>query len=175
MTIDWSDAERKLTDRVTVLEGTRQGAYPSGNSVLVQGSSETFLIDPSIDVIARGGAPRPIDAVLNSHAHEDHMTGNGFFADARIHIHEADLPGATSLDGFMNIYGFADPEQRAAYEKTFVESSTTHRAPTPRDFQTVTVSTSAGSRSKPSISPVIPAAIVASESKAMSSFSRTST
>ena len=57
MTIDWSDAERKLTGRVTVLEGTRAGAYPSGNSVLVQGSSETFLIDPSIDVIARGGAP----------------------------------------------------------------------------------------------------------------------
>jgi len=129
MTIDWSDAERKLTDRVTVLEGMAQGAYPSGNSVLVQGASETFLIDPSIDVIARGGAPRPIDAVLNSHAHEDHMTGNGFFADARIHIHEADLPGATSLEGFMNIYGFVDPEKRASYEKTFVEEF--HYTPRP--------------------------------------------
>jgi len=129
MEVEWGDAERKLTDRVSVLEGTSKGAYPSGNSVLVRGSSETFLIDPSVDVIARGGAPAKIDAVLNSHAHEDHMTGNGFFADARVHIHEADLAGATSLEGFMNIYGFVDGDTRNEFEKLFVEEF--HYTPRP--------------------------------------------
>ena len=83
MLADWGDAERKLTDRVSVLVGTSQGRYPSGNSLLVRGDSESVVIDPSIDVVERGGVPIPIDAVLNSHSHEDHMPGNGFFADAR--------------------------------------------------------------------------------------------
>ncbi len=157
MEVEWGDAERKLTDRVSVLEGTSKGAYPSGNSVLVRGSSETFLIDPSVDVIARGGAPAKIDAVLNSHAHEDHMTGNGFFADARVHIHEADLAPATN--------------SRSSSSK----SSTTRRGRMRRALQTGIDSISAGSRSKPYIFRGIPADIVGSGSRATSSFSRTST
>ena len=101
----WGETARHLTDRVTVLVGADNGAYPSGNSVLVRGSGETVMIDPSTTVVERGGAGTPIDAVLNSHSHEDHMTGNGFFADARIHIHHEDLPGAQSLDGLMAVYG----------------------------------------------------------------------
>jgi hypothetical protein len=58
MQIDWGDAERRLDDRVSVLVGTRNGSYPSGNSLLVRGSSETFVIDPSVDVIERGGGAR---------------------------------------------------------------------------------------------------------------------
>ena len=38
----------------------------------------------------------PVDAVINSHSHEDHMAGNGLFADARVHIHHEDLLGARS-------------------------------------------------------------------------------
>jgi hydroxyacylglutathione hydrolase len=63
------------------------------------------LIDPSVTVVARGGAPVRVDGVINSHSHEDHMAGNGLFADARIHIHDADLLGAQSLDGLMEVYG----------------------------------------------------------------------
>ena len=103
MRADWGEAERKLTGRVSVLVGSENGRYPSGNSLLVRGSSETVLIDPSIDVVKRGGAPIAIDAVINSHSHEDHVTGNGFFKDARVHIHEHDLPGVQSIDGFMDV------------------------------------------------------------------------
>ena len=101
----WGDTARHLTDRVTVLVGDNNGAYPSGNSLLVRGDGESVMIDPSTTVVERGGAGTHIDAVLNSHSHEDHMTGNGFFADARVHIHHDDLPGAQSLDGLMAVYG----------------------------------------------------------------------
>jgi len=101
----WGESARHLTDRVTVLVGENNGAYPSGNSLVVQGDGETVIIDPSTTVVERGGAGTPIDAVINSHSHEDHMTGNGFFADARVHIHDDDLPGAQSLDGLMAVYG----------------------------------------------------------------------
>ena len=47
----------------------------------------------------------PIDAVIVSHSHEDHLAGNGLFSEARVHIHEDDLPGARSVDGLMDVYG----------------------------------------------------------------------
>ena len=118
--IEWGEDERQLTDRVSVLVGTDNGKYPSGNTLVVRGDSECFVIDPSVDVVARGGAPVKVDGVLNSHAHEDHIPGNQLFADARVCIHEADVPGITSLDGLMGIYGLTG-EARSAFERVVVE------------------------------------------------------
>jgi len=101
----WNEDARKLTDQVTVLVGPDNGAYPSGNSLVVAGAGETIIIDPSVTVVEKGGAGVPIDAVLNSHAHEDHLAGNGLFSHARIHIHDDDLMGAESLDGLLDVYG----------------------------------------------------------------------
>jgi glyoxylase-like metal-dependent hydrolase (beta-lactamase superfamily II) len=103
----WGPSVRHLTDRVSVLIGDNKGAYPSGNSLVVRGEGETVIIDPSISVVDRGGAGLPIDAVVNSHSHEDHMPGNGFFAEARVHIHTDDLPGAQSIEGLMDVYGLS--------------------------------------------------------------------
>lgn len=118
--VDWGADERRLTDRVSVLVGDGNGVYPSGNTLLVRGASEVVLIDPSVTVVARGGAPLPVDAVINSHSHEDHMAGNGLFADARIHIHDADLLGARSMDGLMQVYGFTG-QMRTDFEQHLIE------------------------------------------------------
>ncbi len=126
--VDWGSTELKLTDQVSILQGEGLGAYPSGNSVLVRGSGESILIDPSVTVVAKGGAPVDVDAVVNSHGHEDHLPGNGLFTDARVHIHEADLPAAQSLDGLLDIFGFSD-EVRAEQAVSFVEEL--HYAPRP--------------------------------------------
>jgi glyoxylase-like metal-dependent hydrolase (beta-lactamase superfamily II) len=109
MLVDWGDNERRLTSAVSVLVGPANGAYPSGNTLLVRGAGENICIDPSITVVERGGVPVRIDAVINSHAHEDHVAGNGLFAEARIHVHDADLDGVRSVDGLMEIYGFSGP------------------------------------------------------------------
>jgi len=126
--IDWGDGERQLTDSVSVLVGAANGAYPSGNTLLVRGAGESVLIDPSVTVVELGGAPVEVDAVINSHSHEDHMAGNGFFADARLHIHDADLIGAQSLDGLMQVYGLSG-EPRASFEQTVLEEF--HYTPRP--------------------------------------------
>jgi glyoxylase-like metal-dependent hydrolase (beta-lactamase superfamily II) len=120
ITARWGDNARRLTDEVTVLVGDELGSYPSGNSLVVSGSGETVIIDPSVTVVANDGAGVPVDAVINSHGHEDHLAGNGLFADARVHIHEADLLAARSLDGLMEVYGF-DAEAEAEARATFVE------------------------------------------------------
>jgi glyoxylase-like metal-dependent hydrolase (beta-lactamase superfamily II) len=126
--VDWGEAERFLTSHVSVLVGPDNGKYPSGNSLVVRGDGESVVIDPSVTVVERGGAPVPIDAVIVSHSHEDHMAGNGLFADARLHIHDADLPGARSLDGLMDVYGLTG-EPREAFSKQVVEEF--HYTPRP--------------------------------------------
>ena len=127
--VDWGENERKLTDRVSVLSGLKSGTYPSGNSVLVRGTGESMLIDPSITVVEAGGAPTKVDLVVNSHGHEDHLAGNGLFADAHVHIHERDLAAAQSLDGLLDVFGFQDPDTRAEIGTQFTEEM--HYAPRP--------------------------------------------
>ena len=125
---DWGDDERPLTDSVSVLVGDANGAYPSGNTLLVRGAGESVLIDPSVTVVARGGAPVAIDAVINSHSHEDHMAGNGTFPTARLHIHHDDLPGAQSMEGLMAVYGLTG-DAREAFEQVILDEF--HYTPRP--------------------------------------------
>ena len=128
MIIDWGEGERRLTDSISVLVGAANGAYPSGNTLLVRGAGESVLIDPSVTVVERGGAPVNVDAVINSHSHEDHMAGNGLFVDAPLHIHDADLIGAQSIDGLMEVYGLTGAP-RASFEQTVIEEF--HYTPRP--------------------------------------------
>ncbi|MEM9513511.1 MAG: MBL fold metallo-hydrolase [Actinomycetota bacterium] len=126
--VDWGTDENALTSTVSALVGPKNGAYPAVNSLLVRGAGESVIIDPGITVVERGGAPVPIDAVINSHSHEDHLAGNGLFDDARVHIHHDDLPGARSLDGLMAVYGLPD-DARAAFEPAIVDEF--HYSPRP--------------------------------------------
>lgn len=122
MTNTWGEVARKLTDHVTVLTTGSNGAYPSGNSLLVQGAGETVIIDPSVTVAEQGGAGLPVDAVINSHGHEDHIAGNVAFPDARIHIHEADLDVTRSVDDLLAVTGHNrhdHPQLLNAYLTTF--------------------------------------------------------
>lgn len=109
-----------MTPAVSVLLGADRGAYPSGNSVLVEGAAETILIDPSVTVVDSGGTPVAVDAVVNSHGHEDHMAGNGLFAGARVHVHDDDVVAARSLDGLLDVYGFAG-QARADFASKVLE------------------------------------------------------
>ena len=120
MVVDWGEAERRLTPAVSVLCGDENGAYPSGNSLLVRGRGETVIIDPSVSVVARGGASAPVDAVIDSHSHEDHMAGNGLFASARVHVHHEDKLGVDSLDGLMEVYGLTG-EVRRTFSQTVLD------------------------------------------------------
>jgi glyoxylase-like metal-dependent hydrolase (beta-lactamase superfamily II) len=112
--------ERRL-GRSRVLFGAHGGKYPDGNSLLVEGDEERIVIDPALGLVARRGRLPPVDRVVHSHCHEDHVAGLHLFPDATCHFHEADLPGIRSLDAMMAIYGFeapvAEPWRRALRER----------------------------------------------------------
>ena len=115
---DWPDSLD--LGPVTVLTGIEAGAYPHGNSVLVEGSERTALFDPSLTVVARGGVPAEVDLVVLSHVHEDHVPGLSLFSDAAVHVHELDWLGVESLDGLCKIYGMV-PESEAGWRQQLLD------------------------------------------------------
>lgn len=117
--VDWPDALD--LGPVTVLTGIEAGAYPHGNSVLVQGSERTALFDPSLTVVARGGAPAQVDLVVLSHVHEDHMPGLSLYPNAAVHAHENDLIGLESLDGLCQMYGMV-PDAEAGWRQYLIDA-----------------------------------------------------
>ena len=132
--VNWGERQIRLTPSVSVLQGADNGAYPSGNSVLVEGSAETVIIDPSVTVVARGGAPVRVDAVINSHGHEDHLAGNSLFSGARIHIHDLDRPAAASLDGLLDVYGL-DGQGRVAFGNQILDEFSYKARPDAQGFE----------------------------------------
>jgi glyoxylase-like metal-dependent hydrolase (beta-lactamase superfamily II) len=94
---------------VTVLIGTMHGKYPTSNSMQVVGTDSTILMDPSLDVHARGGAPANIDRLLISHAHEDHLAGIDQFDDATICAHTHDTAALHSIENLLDVYGMPEP------------------------------------------------------------------
>lgn len=90
----------------TVLYGPSRGRYPDGNSLLVRGSEEAVLIDPSLGVRPRRAELDEVSWCLASHCHEDHVAGLDLFPDKPFRLHEADAPGIASIDAFLAIYGF---------------------------------------------------------------------
>jgi len=100
--------------RVRVVLGAQNGKYPHGNSLWITGSEATAVVDPSLSVVARHEefAGRA-DLVLLSHTHEDHVAGVGLFPTATVHAHKADVLGIQSLDGLMEIYGYAGATEAA--------------------------------------------------------------
>jgi glyoxylase-like metal-dependent hydrolase (beta-lactamase superfamily II) len=109
----------RVLGRVTVLVGERGGRYPHGNSLLVAGSEERVIVDPSLSLVARPRRPE-VDRVLNSHCHEDHVAGNHLYPDVPWHLPAADLPGIRSLDAMMAIYGMSPPVE-AAFRRVVVD------------------------------------------------------
>ncbi len=56
------------------------------------------------------------------------MAGNGLFADARVHIHHADLLGAQDIDGLMEVYGLTGASRRD-FERVVIDEF--HYTPRP--------------------------------------------
>lgn len=92
---------------VTVLVGDKNGKYPHGNSLWIEGREGTVVIDPSLSVVARADELRGrADLIIQSHVHEDHVAGVHLFPQAKVYAHRADAPGLRALDGLMAIYGY---------------------------------------------------------------------
>ncbi|SFN64560.1 Metallo-beta-lactamase superfamily protein [Pseudonocardia ammonioxydans] len=94
---------------VGVLMPENGGRYPYGNSLLIRGSGETVLVDPSLAVGEQGPAGieggERVDAIVVSHGHEDHLAGVHRYPDVPVYAHDADLAAVRSVDTLVEGYG----------------------------------------------------------------------
>jgi glyoxylase-like metal-dependent hydrolase (beta-lactamase superfamily II) len=81
----------------------RGGKYPQSNSVLIDDNIRT-IIDPACneEKLTAIQKERPIEVVINSHGHEDHILYNWLFPDAQLWVHELDAGVFRDMDVFMH-------------------------------------------------------------------------
>ena len=71
-----------LTPSLTFVQGSNQGRFPHANALLVHDGGVTALIDTGCGeaVLRALIAAHPIDLVICTHSHIDHISGNWLFA-----------------------------------------------------------------------------------------------
>ncbi|MDF1643640.1 MAG: MBL fold metallo-hydrolase [Pseudomonadales bacterium] len=111
----------------TVFIGRNGGKFPYGNSVLVQGSEEAVIIDPSKSLKSHVDQLPKIDRILLSHCHQDHVAGVHQFPEASCHAHEKEVYAIQSMDGICELHG-VPADERAEFESDVVK----HFSFTPR-------------------------------------------
>lgn len=78
----------EITENIYFIQGQRNGRYPYSHSLLIK----DFLCDTGISsgFLRKLKRKHPINHVLLSHWHEDHIAGNRLLPDATFYCHESD-------------------------------------------------------------------------------------
>jgi hydroxyacylglutathione hydrolase len=128
--------DRPLGPHATALLGERGGKYPDANALLVRGDRRTVLIDAPLGVLRRlgqGALPR-VDTVILSHCHEDHVPALSALPDVDLWVHAEDRFGLQSLEGFLEVFGYDEPD-RSEWAQTLVERFRFVPRPDARGFE----------------------------------------
>jgi glyoxylase-like metal-dependent hydrolase (beta-lactamase superfamily II) len=104
------------------LKFIRGGRYPFCHSVLVAGRIRA-IIDASSDPdkLLSFQGEKPIDLLITSHAHEDHLVFNYLFSRSTFCAHAHDAPHFENLDSLIDCYGDMSPEEFEKWRKFFLE------------------------------------------------------
>lgn len=123
-----------LTDRIKFIEAPNGGRFPYCHCLLIEDEIRV-LIDSSfgkenLEQLIK----KPVDLIVNSHFHEDHILNNYHFPDAAVWAHSLDAPAIRSLDTFLDYYGFKDFDgEQIGWD--FIESIDLHASPVHREFE----------------------------------------
>jgi glyoxylase-like metal-dependent hydrolase (beta-lactamase superfamily II) len=130
--------DRRLGPHTTALLGERGGKYPDANALLVRGKHYTALIDAPLGVVRRLEDGRldgsAIDTVILTHCHEDHVPALASLPGAEVWVHSADRPGLASLDAFLDVFGYPEPD-RTSWAGTLRERFRFVPRPDARSFE----------------------------------------
>ncbi|MFO1084096.1 MAG: MBL fold metallo-hydrolase [Reyranellaceae bacterium] len=114
--------QRAEFGRVSVFFGAKNGKYPDGNQVLVEGADTRAAFDTPIVANHIGPAFDATELVILGHVHEDHMAGLHRLPKVAVHVHEGDLAAARSWAGLAASYGSSEarlPEMLAKFQRDF--------------------------------------------------------
>ncbi len=92
---------------VTVYFGEKNGKYPDGNQVVVEGTAGRAVFDTPLCAIDLGGRIAGADLAILGHVHEDHMCALHLLPEAQVYAPEADLEAVRSWEGLRAHYGYS--------------------------------------------------------------------
>ncbi len=95
-----------LYDDILFVEADKKGRYPFSHSLYVKGEKNT-LIDTGAGSVMHD-FQNDTEQVVLSHYHRDHVAYNNLFTKSKLMIHEADMDGLVSFEGFKKLSGLGD-------------------------------------------------------------------
>jgi glyoxylase-like metal-dependent hydrolase (beta-lactamase superfamily II) len=100
----------------------RGGRYPHCHSLLVDDQIRV-VIDASSDreKLLAFHEQKPVDYLINTHAHEDHLIFNFLFSQSTFCAHAFDAPHFASLDSLIDCYGDMSQDDFEKWRKFFME------------------------------------------------------
>ena len=122
-----------ITDRIKFIEAPNKARFPYCHCLLIE-DDKRALIDTSFGEENLAELLKmPIDMIVNTHFHEDHILNNYHFPKAEVWMHTLDAPGARTLKTFLEFYGFADFDGEQIGQD-FIASIDLHASPVHREF-----------------------------------------
>jgi len=123
----------KITNRIKFIEAPNKARFPYCHCLLID-DDQRALIDTSFGLQnLQELLKTPVDIIINTHFHEDHILNNHYFPDAQVWMHALDAPGARSLDAFVEYYGFAEFGGEKLGQE-FIDSIDLHASPVHREL-----------------------------------------
>ncbi len=100
--------------KIKFIKGARDGKYPYSHSLLIG----DFLIDTGISsrLLRKLKRLYPINNVLLSHWHEDHISGNRLLPNAKFFIHSKDKFLIENVNKFNEFYGISNSPAEEEFE-----------------------------------------------------------
>ncbi len=105
--------EQRRFGRLVFIPGANGGRYPYCHSLFIDDRVKA-VIDPASDkdALVRIKDGSGVDAIINSHYHEDHLMYNYLFPDAELWVPEKEAKAFTSADTFLDYYGMPTKEYK---------------------------------------------------------------
>jgi glyoxylase-like metal-dependent hydrolase (beta-lactamase superfamily II) len=100
----------------------RGGKYPQCHSLFVDDRTRV-VIDPSSDEkkLLSIRQDKPVDILINSHAHEDHLVYNTLFRSSALWVHEAEAHAFEAVENLLEGYGDSDEATRQGWIRFLLE------------------------------------------------------
>ncbi len=124
----------KLTERIKFIEAPDRARFPYCHCLLIE-DDKRALFDTSCgpDNLQRL-LENPVDVIVNTHFHEDHILNNHYLPQAEVWIHSADAEGVRSLDDFRSYYGFSEFDGENLGQE-FIDSIDLQASPVHRELE----------------------------------------
>lgn len=111
-----------------VIKFIRGGKYPFCHSVLIDDRARV-VIDASSDrdKLQQFKDQGPVDYLITSHAHEDHLIFNYLFPQSKFCVHSFDAPHFENIESLIDSYGDMAKEDQEKW-RTFLQNDCCYRA-----------------------------------------------